>query len=132
MEDKTFAERVLDMAKLKKRASKTQLLFMVHGEEILQALDKGLPKRWIWETLCEEGCCPPAYTRFLTQLQRFLKENRPQAQKPTPEGNATKAPVSPAPAQETVEQVSAKRLESRSFEYGAPTPEDIKKLYGEK
>ncbi len=130
MEDKTFAERVLDMAKLKKRASKTQLLFMVHGEEILQALDKGLPKRWIWETLCEEGCCPPAYTRFLTQLQRFLNEKRPQTPKPTPEENIDKAPVTPAP--ETVNQVPAKRLESRSFEYGAPTPEDIKKLYGEK
>ena len=150
MSNKNLTEQVLDMiakSKSKQRASKTQLLFMTCGDEILQALDKGLPKKWIWETLREKGYCPPAYTRFLTQLQRFLEK---RSQKPTPEKNITNAPTKPAvpaaktpptpasapktaaPTASAVKQVPAKRLESRSFEYEAPTPEAIKELYGEK
>ena len=94
---KTLSERVLDMASTQnKRASKAQRVFMIYGDEILQALDKGLPKRWIWETLRQEKeNCIPRYERFLIHLRRFLKAKR---QESTPEENITKAPPTPASA----------------------------------
>lgn len=149
----TFSEQVLAIGKAKqgvRGVSKSQILFMVHGDEILQALDEGLPKKWIWEALRKDKSCP-TYPRFIEQLQRFLEKKRPpQPEKPTPErsaaktpaASAAKAPPTPASAPKTaaptasaseaVKQVPAKRLESRSFEYEAPTPEAIKELYGEK
>lgn len=136
---KTLSERVLDMASTQnKRASKAQRVFMIYGDEILQALDKGLPKRWIWETLRQEKeNCIPRYERFLIHLRRFLKAKR---QESTPEENITKAPPTPAsaPAPKTAvptasapaagQQMQKPSTQPKSFEYHPLTPEEIKTM----
>ena len=111
---------------------------MIYGDEMLQALDKGLPKRWIWETLRQEKeNCIPRYERFLIHLRRFLKAKR---QESTPEENITKAPPTPAsaPAPKTAvptasapaagQQMQKPSTQPKSFEYHPLTPEEIKTM----
>ena len=102
------------------------IMLASHKDEILNAIASGSSKRMLWEFMCERGYYKGAYSTFAKNLQQLQQKSI----QPTPEENVAKAPVTPAP--ETVKQVPAKRLESRSFEYEAPTPEAIKELYGEK
>ena len=154
MTELTFSEQVLAIGKAKqgvRGVSKSQILFMVHGDEILQALDEGLPKKWIWEALRKDKSCP-TYPRFIEQLQKFVEKKRPpQPEKPTPERNTAKTPAAPAasavkapptpasaPAPKTAvptasapaagQQMQKPSTQPKSFEYHPLTPEEIKTM----
>ena len=97
MEKKSLSERVVDFVEATgRKRSKNQLLWLLHGPEIVDAVASGMPKKWIWETLHSEGQYSASYQYFVVQLRQYTsgalhksKSNKSSVAKPISSSNSS-------------------------------------------
>lgn len=84
MSEKSLSERVADFVEgTGKSRKKNQLLWLLHGDEVVDAVASGMPKKWVWETLQAEGQYSASYQYFVIQLRQYTQKGSKQQQSKT-------------------------------------------------
>lgn len=79
MPEKSLSERVADFVEgTGKSRKKNQLLWLLHGDEVVEAVASGMPKKWVWETLQAEGRYTASYQYFVIQLRQYTQKGSKQ------------------------------------------------------
>lgn len=79
MPEKSLSERVADFVEgTGKSRKKNQLLWLLHGDEVVEAVASGMPKKWVWETLQAEGRYSASYQYFVIQLRQYTQKGSKQ------------------------------------------------------